>query len=437
MQLERDIIPDGLPSSATTEDRIASLFYVPDTTRINHAFRINRNFNRRLLVAAGYGASWLEQESFSQLEVAAGHDRGRIKTRNAYLNARAPVMKSLSVNAHVKYSGRDNESTFPDGLLRLTDQPTLVAPRVDNLKTLKYGVEANWRARALNSSIALGWRGEDRDRDLTFGTSGRSILPGQTLYSEDSRSDELFVRLTARPAPGWNLRLAPSYLVADKTGLPTEPEEAFTLESRLSYAAPGGWLVSGFYDFTREKNGTNSFTDDSDGSSQQHTSEDRLHSAGLSLNFMPREYLSTHMTLFWTQNDFSSDLFTSTTSRWQPEVEFALLEESNYDIDSYYLDLGAEWDISHKTDLSLGYSFSRSEGEIASGTLLSSLQSATGRLDSVIDNSRHVFSIGMDYAFNRRALLQLNYAYNYYDDNAFNELSGGLNVLAVGVAMNF
>jgi hypothetical protein len=83
--MQRDITdPAGLTAPASPMN-LASLFYVPDTNLTNHSIRASKNFNDRVMVAAGYGASWLKQDSFSAYETASGHTQGEIRTDNAYL----------------------------------------------------------------------------------------------------------------------------------------------------------------------------------------------------------------------------------------------------------------------------------------------------------------------------------------------------------------
>ena len=72
------------------------------------------------LVAAGYGASLLQQESFSTYEELNNHDEGEIKSHNTYLTANARVDDNLSVEASVTYAYRDNDSSFSSGLISLT-----------------------------------------------------------------------------------------------------------------------------------------------------------------------------------------------------------------------------------------------------------------------------------------------------------------------------
>jgi hypothetical protein len=414
----------------------AALLYVPDSQLVNHAIRASKNFSDRMVVAAGYGASWLKQDSFSELELASGHTKGRIANDNAYLTANAVVSPKVSLEGHVKYHNRDNDSSFGDALINLN---TLVGPRIDRINSMDYGVAASWRPGWLGSNLTLGWRRLDKERDLSFGSSARSIAPAQTLYREDTESDEIYLKWTARPTTGWNLRVTPFFTWADKTGLVTEPEEAFRLKSILTYAAPAGWVVSGFYDYTDKQNGNNSFTDgDGDPTtaplSYKQDIDSTLHTAGLSLNGTPREDANAHASLYWMQNDLSSYLFTTNVQRWNAGAVFDLVDQPNYQVDSRVFSLGADWEASEKLKLDASYTFTKSSGDVASGTVLTSLVAATGTIDSVIDNTLHSFALGADYVLNDKATLRVNYFYDRYEDDAYDLLSGGVNVLAVGVA---
>jgi hypothetical protein len=428
LQVERDIMaPAGvtLPINATANERIASVLYMPDSQLVNHGIRASKTFNDRVVVAAGYGASWLKQESFSALETASGHTKGEIASDNAYLTANALVSSGVSLEGHLKYSNRDNDSTYPDALVSLT-----AAPRIDRINSLDYGASANWRPGFLGSNLTVGWRRLDIERDLTTG----SIQFEQSLYREDTVSDEVYLTWTARPAKGWNLRVTPSFIWADETGLVTEPEEAFKLKSMLSYAAPERWVVSGFYDYTNKQNNNNSFTDDVGGLTYAQETDSTLQSAGLSLNASAHDHVNTYANLYWMQDDFSSYLIRSSVARWIPGVTFTPVDQPNYKVDSYVFNLGADWQYSDKLKLEGSYTFSKSTGDVASGVIQDSLVAATGTIDSIIDNTLHSFALGADYLLNDKATLQVNYFYDRYSDDAHDLLSGGVHMLAVGVS---
>ena len=431
LQIQRDITdPNGLAVPVNT-DPLASLFYVADTNLVTQNIRFSKNFDNRILLNAGYGMSWLEQDSFSAYEVASGHNKGKISTDNAYLTATGRISPDVSLEGYVKYYKHDNDSSFGDALISST---TLVAPRIDRIDSMDYGVSGNWRPDFIGSNLTLGWRHLDRERDLTWGTGTEGIPAPQSLYREDTVSDEVFLKWTARPAEGWTTRLVPAYLWADKTGLVTEPEEAFTLKASASYTSQSGWVATGFYDYKNRKNANNTFTDGDGTVSQNQELEGTLQSAGLSLSHMPRDNVNVFTNLYWVQDDASSYLFSSSVQRWNPAVVFELVDDSNYKIDSYVFSLGGDWDASEKINLSASYTYTRSKGDVASGVVYDQLVAATGTIDSVIDNTLHSFAVGADYLLGEKSTVRLNYIYDRYEDDAYDLLSGGVHTLAVGLA---
>jgi hypothetical protein len=431
LQMQRDITdPAGLPLPAGISP-VASLFYVPDTSLMTQGLKISKNFSDHVVVVAGYGASLLKQDSYRQQELATGHTQGQINTNNAYLAANAYVMPQVSVEGHIKSYNHDNNATFPDGLINLS---TLVAPRINSIDSLDYGLSANWRPDFLGSNFTLGWRRLDTGRDLTWGTAGNNILPPQSLYHEDTVSNETYLKWIARPATGWTIRLTPSFIRADKTGLVSEPEETFLLKVMTSYATPEGWVVSGFYDYKKKQNNNHTFTDANGALTYTQNIDSSLYSAGLSLSLMPRDSVNVQANLYWVQNDFKSYLFTTNVQRWNPPVTFTLVDDPNYKVNSYVFSLGGDWQASDMLKLNGSYTFSKSKGDVASGIVLTDLQSATGTVDSIIDNTLHSLSLGADYLFTNKTTLRAKYIYDYYDDNAYSLLTGGASMLAIGVS---
>jgi predicted porin len=149
---------------------------------------------------------------------------------------------------------------------------------------------------------------------------------------------------------------------------------------------------------------------------------------------MPRDYLNLYGNLYWMQDDASAYLISSSVQRWNPDVTFDLLDESNYKIDSYVFNLGGDWDINEKLNLSASYTYTRSKGDVASGTAYNQLVAATGTVDAVIDNTLHSFAVGSDYLLGERSTIKLNYIYDRYTDDAYDLLSGGVHTLALGLA---
>ena len=432
--MQEDITdPAGINLPSRTSD-VASLFYVPDTELLQHSLRASKNFDNRVLLAAGYGTSLLQQESFSTYETLSNHNKGEIDSSNAYLTANARVYNSLSVEAFVKYADRDNNSSFPDDLIGFTGNASLVAPRINRIESLDYGLSANWRADFLKSRFTVGWHGLDKERDLTFGNPGDGIQPEQSLYHGRTLSNEFYIDWNARPARGWKLKIKPSLVQADETALVVEPDEAVMLKTKLSYASPDGWFVNGFYDYENQQNDNKRFTDGDGSNSYKQEIDSVMHSGGLGLILLPHRNVNTYINVFWTQDDISSYLFETNVVRVNPNVNFTLVDRPNYRVDSNVWDLGGDWRISDRTLLNANYSYTRSKGNVASGVVQDALEAATGTVDAIIDNTLHSLSLGIEYDMSDSTRLQFHYFYDDYEDNAYGTLSGGLNTVIVGLA---
>ncbi|MEK6528437.1 MAG: hypothetical protein AABZ36_06130, partial [Nitrospirota bacterium] len=314
-------LPAGTSISGTNGNK--PLHYIPDTSMITHGFKITKNFGDRAIIGAGYGISTLEQDSFTERERAAGYNTGKISTDTGYLTVNINASSFLGIGGFLKYYNRDNDSSFPvSGFIDPLASERLVSPRIDKIKSLKYGLEAKVYPPALKSTLTLGWSHEDKDRDLTFGQGSIAtyayIPPERTLYKEDTSSNEAYLKLVSRLAKGVTLRITPSYVWANKTGLVSEPEEAVNVKTSLSYAAPdlSGLLVTGFYNMKDKKNGNNSFTG-TDGVSYEQDTKHVFNSAGVTASINPALKLTTSLTYAWSQDDFDTYYFSANNRRYE------------------------------------------------------------------------------------------------------------------------
>ena len=458
--LDGILTPAGLATSVTPGSRQAlePFFHIPDTSLLTHAAQLSKQFGDRVLVAAGYSHSRLKDDSTPLRFTTLFDDgqtelwEGEINTESAFLSANWNVSAKVGLEGFVKYHQRSNDSTFPvEGLISPVPPGELEGPYIKAIDSVDYGLAANWRPKPMRSNITLGWQRTDRQRDLLFGTvSGAAILPGQTLYREDTLSDELYLKWIARPRKGWTVRLTPSYVWADETGLVIEPERAFMLKSLVSYASPNGWLASGFYDYKHKQNNNHTFSDAAAGTgggggggggagdpveTYAQAIDSTLHAAGVSLNLMPRDNLNAFVNLSWVQDDLSSYLFTTDTARWISPVEFSLVDQPHYEIDSYHFGIGADWQRTYKLKLSGSYTYSMSQGDVATGTVLTELQAATGTVDSRIDNALHSFALGAEYELRPNAVLRANYIYDRYADDAYGVLSDRAHTFVISVSI--
>lgn len=411
------------------------LHYIPDASVITHGLKITKNLGDRAIIGAGYGISTLEQDSFTKTQRAAGYNTGKISTNTGYLTVNINASSFLGIGGFLKYYNRDNDSSFPvSGFINPLESERLVTPRIDKIKSLKYGLEAKVYPPALKSTLTLGWSHEDKDRDLTFGQTGVYIPPQRTLYKEDTSSNEAYLKLVSRLAKGVTLRITPSYVWANKTGLVSEPEEAVNVKTSLSYAAPdlSGLLVTGFYNMKDKKNGNNSFTG-TDGVSYKQDIKHVFNSAGVTASINPAAKLTTSLTYAWSQDDFDTYYFSTNNRRFEATSNFSARDRQNYKIDTHTLSLGADYQAFSYLTFSGNYSFSNSKGNTASGIAKDELPDVDARINNIL----HTLSLGADYAIKKNISMKASYTYDYYKDKVFSGLTGGVNTFMAGLAYKF
>jgi hypothetical protein len=426
------------------------LQFVPDSTLVSNNFRFAKNYGSTA-VAAGFGLSVLEQDSFAPIQQTQGYNTGKITTNSAYLNVTSNMISGVGLEGFVKYNNRDNDSTFPSplakasGLINGSLDQTL-GVRIDKISTLNYGLSATFRPTALKSTVTAGWKHEDKDRDLTWSrtTVLTSIQPQRSLYKDSTVSDELYVNWIARPMPGMILRVSPSYVWADDTGMVTEPEKAFNLKTKLSYAAKNGMLASGYLNHRENKNANNALSSStlSTGGILSSTTQDvdkTQEAAGISLNLPVSEWINTHASLSWMQDDFASYYISSNKRRFEnpaastPSLDFLIRDRSTYKVDTYVLTLGGDWQVNDDLRWNGGYTYSRSKGNTASGLILTELTT----IDDTVNNAVHSLNLGVDYAVKKNVKLKASYVYDYNKDDSYTALTGGYHTLMLGVGFGF
>jgi hypothetical protein len=437
----------GLPAgnSITAANRTRPIQFTPDSTLISNNFRFAKNYGSTA-VAAGYGLSVLTQDSFSAEQQALGYNTGKITTNSAYLNVTSNAISGVGIEGFIKYNNRKNDSSFPVAGLVTPATTEKLDVRIDRIKSLNYGLAGTFRPGTLKSTITVGWKHEDKDRDLTWSQWGGgvvSINPAQTLYREKTQSDELYVNWIARPMPGMILRVTPAYVWANDTGLVVEPEKAFNLKTKLSYAAANGMLASGYYNYKNAKNANNAFTNSAiggalGGSVTQDTDKTQK-AAGISLNLPVSEWINTHASLSWMQDDFTSYFLRNTTRRYDAPtaaVTFAAIDRSNYDIDTYVFTLGGDWQVNDDLRWNGGYTWSKSKGNTASGYVFNQL-AAGNSIDGTISSAVHSLNLGVDYIIKKNVKLKASYVYDYNKDDSYSALTGGYHTLMMGVGFGF
>jgi len=424
----------------TGGDITRPLGFVADSHLLSHGVRLAKTFGRTA-IAAGYGQSRLEQDTFTQPQQRLGFDNGEVQTDNAYFNFSSTVFSRVGLQGFYKYTQRDNDSSFPVvGLLNPSASEQL-GVRINRLESDSYGLSASYRSRPLKSGFTLAWKHEDKDRNLTFHDSAigppavNGISAERSLYSEHTSYDEIALKIDTRLSSAWHLRVTPSYLWASQTALVTEPEKQFKVKSNLTYMAPGGAFWSAYYNYVDKSNNDHALLA-TDGTLATQDIDRTAQSAGLSVSMNPSEWVTLNAGFSWLQDDFEGLFFSSNRRRYEAPgntVLFLLRDRSDYNIDTYVFNAGGDWKVNDDLTWNASYNYSQSTGNTASGLILSSLPSIDGR----VDNAVHSLAVGVRYQINPKMLVSSSYVLDYYDDDAFDQLTGGVHSIMVGLSVAF
>lgn len=442
------------------------LNFVADSTLITNDLRFSKQLGKSAVLAAGYSKSSLKQDSFTDIQTANGYANGKTGTDSAYVTGKFNLSQLVGLEAFYRYSKRENNSTYPAGDLinpvfngasSSTSYERMVMPRINKIETSSYGLEASLYPQFLKTSLSAGWKHEDKDRDFTFGTDAALVAPIM-LYSAKSSSDEVYLKLVSRPAKGWTIRLTPSYLWSDQTGLVSEPEEAIQVKTQVTYSKPE-WhelFVSGYYNYKQTENGLLGYANynvtgaggagvagnpqsGAFGTEQAQKAKNTQQSAGLNLNMVPRESLKLNLGYDWSQTDFSTYYFTSNRIRFHyltvpssatlTSLDFLILDNPGYKVDTQTISAGGEWQ-RNKYTYSGHYSYSWSKGHNANGLGGQSLPA----VDASVNNVLQTLSFGVEYALKSSLSLKGSYIYDNYKDRVYNELSGDLHTIMVSIS---
>jgi len=433
--------------------------FYPDSTLTTHALRVSKSFGATA-VAAGYGMSTLKQDSFldeasPDFDIA---DRfvGEIGTQNAFLNVNHRLSQTVGLEGHIKYFNRDNDSSMEaDGLDRTVRDEWGV--RIAKLESLNFGLSATFRALPAKSTLTAGWKREDSDRELLWNSipteDNIGQWPTQSLLSEETVSDEIYLKWVARPMPGMTLRITPSYIWADKTALVTLPETSLNLKTAVSYAMTDAMQLNAYYNFKDKENGNNSFTNTRKepallgtapnqtpnplhdtvtlGTEYSQKADDTFHAAGVSLNLAPMERVNAGVSLDWVQNDFETYFFGTNRRRFEADIVFDPRGTSAFKVDTWSLSLNGDYQASDRLRLNAGYTFSKSDGDL---TTTSTATSGAYVINDKIDHTLHSFILGANYGLKKNMTLRGGYVYDKYEDDAYSALSGSVHTLMAGVS---
>ncbi len=447
----------GVPFFNTSEaagQPNVTLNFVADSTLITNSLNFSKQFSDTAVLSAGLSMARLKQDSYTSVQQISGYDDGKTGTDSGYLTGKFNLADITSIEAFARYSKRNNGSSYPVAgfydPVSDTSYERMVTPRINSIETRTVGLEVHPYQKILKTSLTAGLVHEDKDRNLTYGIDP-VLVPELMLYRDRSSADEIYLKLISRPAKHWMIRLTPSYIDSNKTGMVTEPEHAGQIKSLVTYSRPD-WkelVASAYYNYKNKKNSLHGYSsyDQYAGFSEPQTQKvnSTSRSAGLNLNLVPREAVKINLGYAWNQMDLDAYYFTtnrvrfhylnptSATSAPPPPgytiwpLDFLVLGNPDFKVDNHSVTAGAEWE-GDKLILSGNYVLNMSEGHNADG-LTVQLPEPDGR----VDNQLHSLSIGLEYPTQRDISLQAGYTFDYYRDYAYPAMSGKLHTIMMGL----
>ncbi|MBI5766554.1 MAG: hypothetical protein HZA93_02080 [Verrucomicrobia bacterium] len=415
-----------------TADRTRPLGFIPDSTLLSHAVRVSKQIGRTN-VAAGYANSKLEQDTFTAPQIRLGYTTGQAATESAYFNFDTTVNSAVALQGFVRTGHRENNSSYPvTGLIDGgVGKSQTLGVRLNRLESTTYGLAAAVRPKGLLSTITLGWKSEQKNRDLTYHAT--EIIPLVSLYRSDTDTHEVYAKLSALNFRGVTLRLNSSYAWAEKTGLVTEPSRAVGLKAAASYAAPNGLLLNAYYHVKDQENDHNSLTDKAVATPATYTQDisSTVQSGGLSLNMQPAKDANAYVSLDWMRMDASVLFFESNRRRFETTTTFALRDLVGSLVDHYLFAVGADYKAGKDLKFNVAYNLTSADGNLASG----SVAAALGPIDDTLDSVLHSVVIGTAWDLSKTQQLRVGYRLDKYEDSAYPQLSGGVHSIAVSMSI--
>lgn len=415
-----------------TADSTRPLGFTPDSTLLTHTLRLGKDWAGTRL-GAGYSNSKLDQDSFTQPQFRLGYTTGRIKTENAFVELDSVITPVATLQAFVRFGQRDNDSTYPvaDLISGLPGAGETLGVRINRIESVSYGLAAVVRTAGIGSTVTLGWKAEDKRRDLTYHASG--LIPSVSLYRGDTETDEVYAKWSALNLKGATLRLTSSYAWADRTGLVTEPSQALGIRAAASYTTAAGLLFSGYYSIKDRENDNNSWTDKAVAAPGRYLQDisSTVQSAGASLNCQPARDTNAYIGLDWIRMDASVLFYESSRRRFESTTTFNFKDLVGSLVDNYLLSVGGDYKAGDRLKFIGSYNLTQSDGNLASGYVARQLSA----IDDTLDNILHTIELGANYDLSKSRQLRIGYRYDNYEDSAYPLLSAGVHSVMVAVRL--
>ncbi|MEW5982839.1 MAG: hypothetical protein AB1806_10775 [Acidobacteriota bacterium] len=394
------------------------LHFLPDSNMLRQAVRASAG-NDRVLVGAGAGWNALTQETFTDLQRAAGYQRGDIESNQVYVSMAARPSSVVRLEAYARRSETNRRMDRYDAKLRL-----------NGFTLSTYGVEAELRRGRGRFVVTPGWTRRVINRDVAFGD-----VPAQrSLIRTEGSSNEVFLRTRWTFSSRVSLRATPSVVWADKTGYVTEPERAGRLNLALALVSDdGSRSATAFYTIRTRRNNRFSFVG-SDGASVTQDAKGSLQQLGVAGSLVPRDFTNVYWSYAWSRDEYTADLFSATTRRYDATpVFYSRGIRPRYLLGSHTITAGMEVAPAGGMTYSVSYTATRTGGDTASGLVLSLLPAEDGH----IENWYHAAAVRIERDLGSALRLGINYMLDYYDDGSYTSLTGGRHSLMLGVGYRF
>ncbi|MFA6987195.1 MAG: hypothetical protein WC213_13470, partial [Arenimonas sp.] len=202
-----------------------------------------------------------------------------------------------------------------------------------------------------------------------------------------------------------------------------------------TYVSPGGTFFNGYYNYVNKSNDDHSLLG-TDGVLVTQDMDRTATSAGVSVSLTPSDSFTAQFAFSWLQDDFNALFFSANRRRYEAPGNttiFYLRDGSKYDVDTYIFSAGGDWQVSDALNYSASFVYSQSTGHTASGLILGSLPQLDGRIDNAVSS----LTLGVQYQSSPKVRWSGNYVLDYYNDDAFGQLSGGVHSIMLGLSFVF
>ena len=442
---------DQIPNTLDDQS-LRTVGFIPETDRTTGSVRLNARIGERAVIHGGFQLSSLEQEgNLTPLQEIAGLRGNKVVFYSGNLAADLELTDVLSLNGFYKFDHRLNRLPRDTDYFNRTNG-TQIDPFLKAVRQNRVGVELVYRFLPMNL-VAAGWRGLWVDRDLSFASPfephcltatscslpalagpNLAILSDNAVINDKTRMHTFYLRTALRPFTGLQFSGEGGYRNAPETGYTRELDDLRYAQLRSSYLLPLKRPITLSF-FGRAQHGENDdFTLQPTRSVFQNGEVEREfipardrdferegYSWGLTLTGSPHDALTLFTSFYQHHDEQDIDLFRSTELRYEEpfalfntfvDLDFFKDTTLTYQSDNSTLILGGNFQVAKRTEMSLAYTFTRTNTRLLSDGLTASTLDGWSRIRS--DIHRVQFEIG--HWLREGLRVSFGYSYDKYAD---------------------